>query len=93
MGAQMGYASVFRDGLFADQTHLVTGGGSGIGRCIAHELASLGAHVALIGRNKEKLDSVVAEIDAVGGVGSSYALDIREEEGVRQTIAAGCTAW
>ncbi|MEL6545757.1 MAG: SDR family oxidoreductase [Myxococcota bacterium] len=82
----MGYASVFREGLFADQTHLVTGGGSGIGRCIAHELASLGAHVVLIGRNKDKLDAVRAEIDAVAGASSAYALDIREEEGVRQTI-------
>ena len=45
------YASVFRPGLFNDQVVIVTGGGSGIGRCTAHELASLGAKVALIGRN------------------------------------------
>src|SRR5690606_9552278 len=41
----MSYDSVFKPGLFADQTIMVTGGGSGIGRCTAHELAALGAHV------------------------------------------------
>ena len=39
------YDSIFRQDLFADRLMVVTGGGSGIGRCIAHELASLGAKV------------------------------------------------
>jgi NADP-dependent 3-hydroxy acid dehydrogenase YdfG len=43
---------------------VVTGGGSGIGRCTAHELASLGAHVVLIGRKLEKLHAVAGEIVA-----------------------------
>ena len=49
----MSYQSVFRPGLFAGQVIVVTGGGSGIGRCIAHELAALGAHVVLIGRKTD----------------------------------------
>ena len=36
------YRSTFRAGLFDGQTVVVTGGGSGLGRCTAHELASLG---------------------------------------------------
>ena len=42
----MSYDSVFKPGLFSGQTILVTGGGSGIGRCVAHELAHLGAQPA-----------------------------------------------
>lgn len=75
----MGYRSVLRDGVFTDQVMLVTGGGSGIGRCTAHELASLGARVAIAGRKKDKLDAVVAEIEAAGGVAQAFVCDIREE--------------
>ena len=82
------YASVFRPGLFSGQVMIVTGGGSGIGRCTAHELASLGAKVALIGRNPEKLDGVRAEIATVGGEAERWVCDIREEEKVKETIAA-----
>ncbi|HEU0158383.1 MAG TPA: SDR family oxidoreductase [Hyphomicrobiaceae bacterium] len=82
------YASVFRPGLFNDQVVIVTGGGSGIGRCTAHELASLGAKVALIGRNPEKLAAVREEIAAAGGEADRWVCDIREENTVKATIAA-----
>jgi citronellol/citronellal dehydrogenase len=81
------YATVFRAGLFSEQVAIVTGGGSGIGRCTAHELASLGAKVALIGRKPEKLEQVRNEIAQAGGEARGYACDIREEDIVRQTVA------
>ena len=82
------YRSVFVPGLFAGKVIVVTGGGSGIGRCTAHELASLGAAVAIVGRKAEKLDAVRAEIESAGAVCSVHVCDIREEEAVKATVAA-----
>jgi citronellol/citronellal dehydrogenase len=82
------YRSVFMPGLFAGKVIVVTGGGSGIGRCTAHELAALGAAVAIVGRKAEKLDAVRAEIEATGAICSTHACDIREEDAVKATVAA-----
>jgi citronellol/citronellal dehydrogenase len=82
----MGFDSVFRPGLFAGETHIVTGGGSGIGRCTAHELASLGATVVLVGRRLEKLERVQREIADSGGRALCQVCDIREEDAVRATV-------
>jgi citronellol/citronellal dehydrogenase len=85
---RVAYQSIFREGLFAGQVIIVTGGGSGIGRCTAHELAALGATVALLGRKPDKLASVAAEIAEDGGRTSTHPCDIREEEAVKAAIAA-----
>jgi len=82
------YRSVFAPGLFAGKIVVVTGGGSGIGRCVAHELASLGAHVVLIGRKLEKLHETAGEIVTDGGRASFHVCDIREEETVKNTVQA-----
>jgi len=79
------YASVFREGLFAGRTAVVTGAGAGIGRCTAHELAALGAKVALVGRKAEKLAAAAAEI---GAAARAYPCDIREEDAVRATVTS-----
>ena len=78
---------MFRAELFRGQVAIVTGGGSGLGRCTAHELASLGAKVALIGRKLEKLTLAQGEITKAGGEARSYACDIREEETVKKTVS------
>ena len=82
-----GYRSVFRPGLFAGQVMWVTGGGSGIGRCVAHELASLGATVVISGRKAEKLERVAAEIAEDGGRCATIAFDIRDEEAVKAGVS------
>jgi len=86
----MSYRSVFHSDLFRNRTVLVTGGGSGIGRCTAHELASLGAALALLGRKVDKLEAVRDEIAVAfpGAKVTCHACDIREEDRVRETVTA-----
>ncbi|HEY3633499.1 MAG TPA: SDR family oxidoreductase [Caldimonas sp.] len=82
------YRSIFVPGLLRGRVAVVTGGGSGIGRCTAHELASLGAAVAIAGRTAAKLDAVRAEIESAGGACSTHVCDIREEPRVQAMVAA-----
>jgi len=89
----MSYNSVFAPGLFKGQTVIVTGGGSGIGRCTAHELAHLGANVVIVGRTPEKLDRVVAEISDDGGVVMAIPCDIRDEAQVVAVIEKSLTTF
>lgn len=87
----MKYQSLFHTDAFNGKVIIVTGGGSGIGRCTAHELAALGAQVVITGRKQEKLDHVAAEITADGGKVKGLVCDIRNEDQVKETIAAVIT--
>jgi citronellol/citronellal dehydrogenase len=82
------YESIFAPGLFDGSTVLVTGGGSGIGRCVVHELTHLGAHVAVVGRSADKLDRVRREVEDDGGDVSTYVCDIRDEDAVVGVVDA-----
>jgi len=82
----MGYNSIYKDTLFEGKNIIVTGGGSGIGRCTAHELSSLGANVIIVGRKIEKLQGVAGEINEDGGKVDYFSCDIREEESVSAII-------
>ena len=86
----MRYHSIFRAGLFAGKTIVVTGGGSGLGRCTAHELKALGARVALIGRTAEKLAKVKAELEDPDTF--TFAADLRDERQVKAAVD-GVLAW
>jgi citronellol/citronellal dehydrogenase len=88
MTTDMTYKSVFAPNLFKGQTIIVTGGGSGMGRCLAHELAHLGANVVIMGRTLEKLETVVAEIREDGADATAIACDIRDEAMVIAAIDA-----
>lgn len=82
----MPYDSIFSPDLFKGSTIIVTGGGSGIGRCNAHELSGLGAHVVIMGRDEEKLSTVRDEIVSDGGMATYVVCDIRKEENVKDAV-------
>lgn len=66
------------------KTILVTGASSGIGRQCAIDCSKMGAKVVAIGRNQERLESVVAEME---GNGVSYSYDLAHLEGIKDLIA------
>ena len=46
-------------------TALITGGTSGIGRAVANKLAQLGIHVVVVGRNEERGERTVADLNSI----------------------------
>jgi hypothetical protein len=72
---------------FHGKTAMVTGAGTGLGRCFALRLAELGATVALAARRVERLEAVAEEIRAAGGEALVVPLDIRDGEAVETAVA------
>jgi citronellol/citronellal dehydrogenase len=67
----------------AGRVAIVTGGGTGIGRATARELARTGARVAICGRRAEPLEAVQAEL---GDDCLAVPADVREPEQAAQVV-------
>jgi NAD(P)-dependent dehydrogenase (short-subunit alcohol dehydrogenase family) len=67
---------------------LVTGAGRGIGLAAASALADAGAHVALVARTRTEIEEAAAAIRARGQKAEPLALDVRDVEAVRASMAA-----
>jgi 3-oxoacyl-[acyl-carrier protein] reductase len=65
---------------------VVTGGGVGIGRSIAIEFARAGADVVIASRKLENLEPVTAEIEKLGRRSFAMAVDVRQEEAVKELV-------
>lgn len=65
-----------------DRVIWVTGGGSGMGAASARRAAASGAHVVVSGRRADRLEQVVAAIEADGGSASALPLDVAEPDAV-----------
>ena len=72
---------------FAGQVVWMTGAGTGIGRAGAVMFAREGAEVVLIGRRREKLEEVAAEIKGAGGRSLVEPLDVSDRERVKASAA------
>lgn len=71
---------------FADNVVIVTGGGTGIGRGIAHRFGQEGAQVVLAGRRIEPLENVVKEITGTGGKASAHGSDVRKIDDIQALV-------
>ncbi len=69
---------------FENQTAIVTGAGSGIGRALASELARAGAKVAVTDIRQDRLDQVVPELKAHGTEARGYMVDHSKLEQVEE---------
>jgi citronellol/citronellal dehydrogenase len=78
-------SKLFQPGLLEGQVAIVTGGGSGLGRASALELAALGAQVVVCGRRAEPLEETGRLAD--GGHVEARPCDIREEDQVESLVA------
>jgi NAD(P)-dependent dehydrogenase (short-subunit alcohol dehydrogenase family) len=72
--------------LFNGKIALVTGGGSGIGRATAVQLAEKGANVILAGRTQDKLLQVQADIQKRGGTASTCQVDVTSKQQVEEMV-------
>ncbi len=74
--------SIYREGLFDGKVVVISGGGTGIGRATARELAALGATVILCSRAPGHLEATRDEILAAGGKAAMHRVNIRDPESV-----------
>jgi len=80
--------SPLRSDANAGRVALVSGGGTGIGRATALEMAGTGARVVVCGRREEPLSQVREEVESHGGACLAVPADLCEPEGVSRVVDA-----
>ena len=80
------FAALLTGTPLAGRVVVVSGASSGMGAVTAQRLAELGATVVVLARRKERLDSLVENIEAAGGTALALAVDVTDRAAV-QTAA------
>jgi len=78
---------------FRDQTVVVTGASSGIGRATAIAFGAAGARVGLLARRRTELEAVATEIGAAGGRALVVPTDVTRRDAVSRAFDAVADAW
>lgn len=79
---------MFSGELLADKVILITGGGSGLGKAMGRRFGELGARLALVGRREAVLRQTAEEFARAGIDTFVKTLDVRDPEGVADTLDA-----
>ena len=80
--------AIFPPNVLAGSVAFVTGGGTGLGKAMATELARSGAAIAIASRKPEHLAAGVAAIEAIGARAMAVAVDVREPESIAAAFDA-----
>ncbi|MBX3414980.1 MAG: SDR family oxidoreductase [Pirellulales bacterium] len=89
MTAPMNTTSMLKEGSFDGKTIVITGGGTGLGRSMAHYLLTLGANLVIGGRRQAVIEKTAAELSQeTGGQVLGTACDVRQPEQVEAMLAA-----
>ena len=77
---------VFKPDAFADKVALITGATSGLGAETARQFAAHGASVMLVGRNAERGEALMAEIEGAGGTAALLLADVSQSAACEKIV-------
>jgi len=72
---------------------LVTGGGTGIGKAIAAQLAKNGVSVAIASRSQSRVETVASELTAAGLSAFAVQMDVRNKLDVQRGVEVIVAKW
>jgi citronellol/citronellal dehydrogenase len=87
MSSPVPSSEIFAPDMLHGRVALVTGGGTGLGKATALELARCGAAVTVMGRRDDVLEQAVAEIRAIGGHADLIVGDVRERDDAQRLVS------
>ena len=70
------------------RTAVITGGSRGLGEAMAKSLAEAGAHIALVARDRARMEAVRNAIAVRGGVAEVFVADVTQETEVARSLVA-----